>query len=77
MLFINIKKIAKICKAENLLQLSKTFKWSAPTIYKYTHPERVHAIFLNTLSQIVREVAIHKNIKPTDVKIGDIFDWKE
>jgi len=77
MLKINIQKIAEKCKAENLFQLSKLLGWTAPTVYKYTHPERVKALFLDTLSQIVKEIARNKKIKPDNVRFGDIFDWQD
>ena len=77
MLIINVQKILRKCNVDNLFQLSKMFGWTSKTVYKYDHPERVKALFLDTLSQIVKEIARQKKIDPLNVKIGDIFDWKD
>ncbi len=77
MLRLNIQKIAEKCNVENLYQLSRVLGWTAPTVYKYKDPKKVKAMFLNTLSDIVKEIATRKDIDPLNVKMGDLFDWKE
>jgi hypothetical protein len=77
MLRINIYKIAEKCRVENLLKLSQLFGWIPATAYKYSNPDRVKALQLNTLSQIVQEIARQNKISPLDVKFGDIFDWQK
>jgi len=79
MLVINIKRILHTSKLANLHQLAEKLGFSFGNyIYKFSnHPEKVKKISLETLSAIVKEVAVKKKVKPGEVKISDIFDWKE
>jgi hypothetical protein len=78
MLKINIQKVLKNSTVENLHQLAGKIGFRYGNhIYKYENPDNISMIRLSTISAIVKEIATRKKIKPEDVKIGDIFDWKD
>jgi hypothetical protein len=77
MLQINLKRVMELCQAANRLQLAKLMNWPSYLVYKYSHPEKVKALQISTLSQIAEEIAKNKGISPLDVKLGDMFDWQK
>ena len=78
MLTLNIQKILKNSTAENLHQLAERLGFRfGNNIYKYSIPEQVKMLKVSTISAIAKEIAGKKGISPLNVKLGDIFDWKE
>lgn len=78
MLTLNIQKILKNSTVENLHQLAERLGFRfGNNIYKYSDPEQVKMLKITTISAIAKEIADRKGISPLNVKLGDIFDWKE